>query len=178
MAEIRDRVTYKGKPITLVGEGRVEIGDLVPDVVLAKSMDEDLHLSELRGKVVVLNVIPSVDTPVCSRQTATFEREANQLGDNVRIVSVSMDLPFAIKRWCELQGIKIVITTSDYKYHDLGKKFSLMMRGLGLLARSVFVIDKDGRLAYEEIVPRMEDEPDYGAALLAVRSTSGSKPKA
>ena len=175
MPERKGLVNYKGKPVDLVGDDQIEVGQQVPDIVLSKSMEEDLHLSELRGKVIVLNVVPSIDTPVCSVQTARFEREAAEFSDGVRIVAVSMDLPFAIERWCKQNDIKIVIPTSDYKYHDLGTKFSLQMKGLGLLARSVFVINREGKLTYQEVVKNMEEEPDYEAALLAVRTVVGSK---
>lgn len=172
MIEREGLVTYKGKPITLVGEPDccTKIGSPMPDVRLSISMEEDLNLRSLVGKVVVLNAIPSIDTPVCSKQTSAFFHAIKDLGqDHVRLITVSMDLPFAISRWCDAEGIDGLESTSDYKYQDFGKKFGLLMKGLGLIARSVTVVDRDGILRYQEIVPRMEAEPNYEAALSAVR---------
>jgi len=170
MIEREGLVSYKGKPITLVGENVVEAGEKIPPVKLSKSTDEDLELSELLGKVVVLNAIPSIDTPVCSNQTAKFNEEMGMLDDEGVLVSVSMDLPFAIQRWCRENNISPTHSTSDYKYRDYGKQFSLLMKGLGLLARSVMVVDREGVLRYCEIVKHMEKEPDYGSALAAVKA--------
>jgi len=161
-------VTYKDKPIVLVGEGRVNVGDAAPDFRVSTGMEDDVTLSHYRGKVVVLNVVPSIDTPICQSQTAKFNEAAAKMGEDVVVVTVSMDLPFAIRRWCEQHGVDKIVTASDYKYHDFGKKFSLLMRGLGLLARSVFVIDKGGRLVHQDIVAKMEEEPNYDAAYAAV----------
>jgi thiol peroxidase len=161
-------VTYKGSPIVLVGEGVVKQGDRVPDFTVSKSPADDLHLSDFPDKVVVLNVVPSIDTPICASQTAKFNEAAAKLGEDTQVITISMDLPFAIQRWCEEHGVDLIETTSDYKYHDFGKKFGLLMRGLGLLARSVYVVDKNLRLVYEEIVPQMENEPDYQAAFEAI----------
>ncbi len=166
-------VTYKGKPITLVGEGTVEIGDKSPDFRVSKSMEEDLRLSDFAGNVVVLNVVPSIDTPICASQTARFNEEAAKLGSDVKVVTISMDLPFAIRRWCEEHGVDLIETTSDYKYHEFGKSYSLLMRGLGLLARSVFVLDRQHRLVYRELVPAMENEPNYESAFEAIAKARG-----
>jgi thioredoxin-dependent peroxiredoxin len=173
MPTLEGLVTYKDKPITLVGDGVVNVGDAVPDFRVSKGMEDDLHLSELRGKVVVLNVVPSIDTPICQSQTAKFNEAAAKMGTDVTVVTVSMDLPFAMRRWCEQHGVDLIVTSSDYKYHDFGKKFSLLMRGLGLLARSVFVVDKQGRLVHKDIVANMDHEPNYDAAYAAVAKARG-----
>ncbi len=168
MVTLEGLVTYKGKPITLVGESTVEIGDKAPDFKVSKAMEDDLQLSDFAGKIVVLNVVPSIDTPICASQTAKFNEAAAKLGDDVAVITVSMDLPFAIQRWCEQHGVDLIETTSDYKYHQFGKSFSLLMRGLGLLARSVFVLDGEHRLVHKEIVAVMEEEPNYDAAFTAI----------
>jgi thiol peroxidase len=170
MVERTGLVTFKGKPVTLIGEGKVAVGEKVPDFKVSKSVADDLSISELRGKTVILNVIPSIDTAVCSRQTTTFNQRAASLGTDVAIVTISMDLPFALERWCQTNSVDIIQTTSDYKYQEFCKRFGLLMRGFGLLARSVFVIDKEGVLRYCEIVSEMTEEPDYDAALAAAKA--------
>ena len=173
MITLEGLVTYKGKPITLVGETKVEIGEKAPDFKVSKGMEDDLRLSDFAGKIVVLNVVPSIDTPICASQTAKFNEAAAKLGDDVVVITVSMDLPFAIQRWCEQHGVDLIETTSDYKYHEFGKSFSLLMRGLGLLARSVFVLDSGHQVVYKEIVPVMEEEPNYDAAFAAIEQARG-----
>jgi thioredoxin-dependent peroxiredoxin len=162
-------VTFHGKPITLIGDGEVAVGQTVPDFRVSKSVADDLAISELRGRVVVLNVIPSIDTSVCSKQTETFNTRAAEYRDKVIIVTISMDLPFALERWCRANAADIIVTTSDYKYQEFGRNFGLLMKGFGLLARSVWVIDAKGVLRYSQIVPDMGSEPDYDAALAAVK---------
>ena len=167
-------VKYKGKPIILTGDSTVSVGDKVPAFRLSRSVVEDLEIASLKPRTVVLNVVPSLDTPVCTKQAIRFNREALGLGDGIAIVNVSMDLPFAIQRWCDQHDVQNLETTSDYKYQEFGRAFGIQMRGLGLLARSVFVIDGEGTLRYEQIVPDMGEEPDYDAALVAVRGASAA----
>ena len=161
-------VTHRGNPVTLVGQSEVKVGDKVPNFRLAKSVTEDLEFHQLLGRQVILNVIPSIDTPTSQTQTHRFSQELSELGEDVLLVTISMDLPFALQRWCDARGIANVEPTSDYKYQDFGKKFALLVRGMGWLARSVFVIDRGGILRYVEIVPEVEEEPNYTAALGAV----------
>lgn len=167
---IKDKVTYKGKPIVLQGENELCLGDKIPDLRLAKGMEEDLNLDDLKGMPVAFNVIPSIDTPVCAKSTKIFNDQAGKLAGKAAVVTVSMDLPFAIQRWCQAERVENVHATSDYKYQDFGKNFSVMMRGLGLLARSIWVMDGNRVLQYREIVPKMEDEPDYDKALEAIHN--------
>ncbi len=163
-------VTFRGKPVVLVGEGEALLGSEAPDFTVSRSVDEDVTLSQFRGQVVVINVVPSLDTPVCDKQTTRFNNEASEFGDKAILLTVSMDLPFAQARWCASRDAKNLIAVSDYKHREFGRKYSLLMRGLGLLARSVYVVDADGVLRHAEVVPQMEDEPDYDLALKVTHS--------
>lgn len=161
-------VTFKGTPLTLVGTP-VGVGDRAPDFRARKSLLEDVRFSELGARVVVVTAAPSVDTGVCAMQLRAFNQQAVELGDSVAVVYVTMDLPFALKRFCAAEGIDRVLTLSDSRSREFGDRWGLMMAELGLLARSVFVV-VDGVVTYAEIVPEMTSEPDYIAALAAVRS--------
>jgi thiol peroxidase len=169
MAERSGAVTFKGKPLTLVGS-EVKVGDRAPDFKLVGNDLADIDSSSFRGKVLVLSVAPSLDTPVCATQTRTFNQQAVDLSAEVVILSVSRDLPFALKRFCGAEGIERVITASDYKYRAFGEAYGVYVSELGLLARAVFVLDKDGKAVHAEYVGEVTDEPDYKAALDAVRA--------
>lgn len=169
MAEHAGAVTFKGNPMTLTGEGEAVVGQLAPDALLSKSLVEDCKISDLRGKKVIINVVPSLDTGVCSTQTARFNKEAASLGDDVVILTVSRDLPVAMSRWCEANKAEHIVATSDYKHRDFGAKYGLVVKELGLLARAVFVVDTAGKIAYKELVKEIAEEPNYEAALDAVK---------
>lgn len=169
MAERAGAVTFKGNPFTLVGSGEVAVGQPVPDATLSKSLVEDCKLSDLKGKKVVLSVVPSLDTGVCATQTARFNKEAAGLGDDVVIVAVSRDLPPAQARWCQANTAENIMTVSDYKHHDFGDKFGLVVKELGLLARAVLVLDKEGSIKYMELVKEITTEPNYDNALAALK---------
>ncbi len=170
MADRSGVVTFKGGPLTLVGDADVKVGSAAPDFTVSTSLVEDVTLSSLRGKKVILNVVPSLDTPVCSVQTARFNQEAAKLGDGVVILTISMDLPVAQARWCQAHEATSIRTASDYKHHDFGAKFGLVIKELGLLARAVYVIDATGAVKYAQIVPEVSAEPDYEPALAALHS--------
>ncbi|MCP3059540.1 thiol peroxidase [Myxococcus sp. K38C18041901] len=169
MAEFKDQVTYRGKPVTLEGDRQVQVGDLAPDFTVYKGFYESHRLSELKGQVVVLSVAPSVDTKVCAIQLRMFNQQATQLGPDVKVWYLSLDLPFALNRFSAAEGIQNVAVLSDYKDRDFARKYGLYMKELGLLARSTFVVDREGRVVFREVVPEMMHEPDYDAALEAVR---------
>ena len=116
------------------------------------------------------NDVPSIDTPVCDTMSWRFNEEAAQLPDSVEIYTLSLDLPFAQKRWCGAAGIKRIKLLSDYQERSFGLNYGVLIKELKLLARAVFVIDSAGKIAYQEIVKEVTDEPDYAAALAAVRS--------
>lgn len=169
MAEFTGLVTFKGNPITLVGDA-VEVGQQAPAFTAHKSLVEAVTLADFAGKVVVLSIAPSVDTGVCQQQLRAFNEQATGLGDDVVILYASRDLPFALGRFCGAEGIDNVVTLSDWKEREIGDKFGVYMKELGLLARSTFVIGKDGKVLYKEIVPEMIDEPSYDGAIAAVKA--------
>jgi thiol peroxidase len=160
-------VTLRGDPVTLEGRG-VRVGEVSPDfTVVAKDL-ADRSIADYRGKVVILSVVPSLDTGVCSTQTMRFNERAASLSDDIEIVTVSMDLPFAQARWCGAHDVGQVETLSDYKYLSFARAYGLRIEENGLLARAVYVLDREGVIRYEEIVPELTREPDYDAALAAV----------
>lgn len=161
-------VKMKGNPVTLIGTD-VNVGDTIPEVTLTKNDLSDFSLSSIKGKRAIISVVPSLDTGVCDLQTKRFNKEATNLGDDVTIVTVSVDLPFAQKRWCEATTSEKIIAVSDYKTNEFGKAFGLLIEGLMLLARAVFVIDENGTVQYKELVPEITTEPNYNAALDAVK---------
>ena len=169
MTERANAATFKGTPLTLVGP-EIKVGDQAPHFRLVGNDLSDIDCSSFLGKVRVLSVAPSLDTPVCAAQTRRFNREAVNLSDDVVILSVSLDLPFALSRFCGAEGIERVLTASDYKYRTFGEAYGVYVRELGLLARAVFVIDRDDKVVHAEYVREVTSEPDYAAALKAVRA--------
>ena len=167
MTDPADRVTFQGNPLTLLGES-VGVGDPAPDFVALANDLSEVRLSELRGKIRVLMTVPSLDTPVCDLQVRRFNAEAAALGDDVVFLAVSMDLPFAQARWCGAAEVTNVRTLSVHRDAAVGKAFGVLVRELRLLARSVFVVDREGTIAYKQVVGELTDEPDYAAALAAV----------
>jgi thiol peroxidase len=169
MTERANAVTFKGQPLTLVGP-QVKVGDAAPHFKLVGNDLSDIDCEKLHGKVRVLSVAPSLDTPVCAAQTRHFNKEAVDLSEDVTILSISMDLPFALARFCGAEGIERVVTGSDYKYREFGEAYGVHIRELGLLARAVFVVGKDNKIAHVEYVSEVTHEPNYEAALKAVNS--------
>lgn len=169
MAEERSGlVTLKGNPVTLLGPA-IKPGDDAPDVELLTNDLEPFKLSSLKGKVAVLITVPSLDTQVCDIETKRFNDEAQKLGDGVAVVVISVDLPFAQKRWCGAAGVSAVQTLSDHRDTAFGLAYGVLIQGVRLLARAIFVVDKDGDVRYVQIVPEVAQEPDYAAVLDAVR---------
>ena len=168
MAEERpDVVTLKGNPVTLLGS-EVKVGDKAPDFSSLEALGSPVGLGELEGKVKVFNVIVSVDTPVCDIQTKRFNREAAELGDDVEILTLSMDLPFALSRYRGAEGIDKVRTLSDHKDASFGEAYGVLIKEHRLLARAIFVVDKDNNVVHVEYVPEIASEPDYESAINAV----------
>mgnify|MGYP006787379671 FL=1 len=165
------QVTFKNGPVTLIGN-EVKVGDQAPDFkVLANDLSE-VTLKNSEGKIRLFSVVPSLETGVCDKQTRTFNEAAANLGENVVIYTVSMDLPFAQKRWCGAAGIDNVVTVSDHRDASFGEAYGVHMKELRLLARSIFVVDEAGKVTYVEYVPEGTDHPNYDAAIEAVKALS------
>ncbi|MEG0385175.1 thiol peroxidase [Solibacillus cecembensis] len=165
------QVTFKNGPITLIGN-EVKVGDFAPSFnVLANDLSA-VTLNDSEGKIRLFSVVPSLDTGVCDQQTRKFNEAAAELGDNVIVYTVSMDLPFAQKRWCGAAGIDQVVTVSDHRDASFGEAFGVHIKELRLLTRAVFVVDAAGKVAYVEYVPEATDHPNYEAAIEAVKALS------
>lgn len=166
-------ITFKGNPLPLSGHP-VQVGDPAPAFTLRKGLapDSEYTLASDAGKVRLFNIVPSLDTPVCDVQTRTFNRRAAELGDVV-IVTVSMDLPTAQGRWCGAAGVDKVITASDYFDHSFGATYGLRIEPLGVLARCVLVIDGNGKITYQQLVPEVTSEPNYDEAIAAAKAALG-----
>ena len=163
------KITFQGSPINTIGELPVK-GKIAPDFSLVKGDLSELKLSSLKGKNVVLNIFPSIDTGVCATSVRKFNKDASKLQNTV-ILAISADLPFASGRFCTTEGIENVIPVSVFRSPEFGKEYGLTMTDgplKGLLARAVVVIDKDGNVKYEELVPEIAQEPDYEKAINAI----------
>lgn len=166
--ERRGLVKFQGAPLTLEGI-ELNVGDRAPDFVV---LDNDLNLTGLKnfeGKVKILSVTPSLDTPVCDMQARRFNEEAAKLSSDIVVLNISMDLPFALSRFCATAGIDKVKTFSDHKEASFGNAYGVMIKELRLLARSIFVIDKQDIIRYIQIVPEVTEQPDYEKAIEAAK---------
>jgi thiol peroxidase len=168
MEEYKGIITMQGGPLTLTGS-KVEVGQQAPDFDVVNGELSPVKLSAFAGKICIISAVPSLDTSVCDIQTRRFNEEAGKLGDDVSIVTVSMDLPFAQGRWCGAAGVENLEILSDYQQASFGAAFGVLIKELRLLARSIFVIDKEGVIRYIEIVPELTNEPDYQAAINAAK---------
>ena len=163
------QVTLKGTPVKTSGE-LPAVGHRSPDFTLTKMDLSELGLSELKGKRVVLNIFPSIDTTTCATSVRTFNQRASEMPDTV-ILCISADLPFAQKRFCGAEGLEQVVPVSDFRNKQFGGHYGVtILDGAlrGLLARAVVVLDENGKVIYTELVPEIVNEPDYGAALKAL----------
>ncbi|WP_019154850.1 thiol peroxidase [Robertmurraya massiliosenegalensis] len=161
-------VTFKGNPVTLVGT-EVKVGDKAPSFTVLANDLSPVTLEDSKGHVRLISVVPSIDTGVCDAQTRRFNEEAAKL-DNVKVLTVSVDLPFAQKRWCAAAGIDNVQTVSDHRDLSFGEAYGVVMQELRLLARSVFVIDANDTVTYVEYVSEGTDHPNYEAAIEAAKA--------
>ncbi len=168
MAERNGATTFKGNPLTLLGH-EIKVGDQAPDIEALGNDLSPVKLSAYRGKTVIVSTVPSLDTPVCDMETRRFNKEAAGLGNNVAILTVSMDLPFAQGRWCGAAGIDKVKTLSDHRDAAFGNGFGVLIKELRLLARAIFVIDKQGIVRYIQLVKEMTSEPNYDEVIAAVK---------
>jgi thiol peroxidase len=168
MTERANAATFKGSSLALLGP-EIRAGDQAPEFKLVGNDLADIDSATFHGKVRVLSVAPSLDTPVCATQTRRFNQEAVNVSEDVVILSVSLDLPFALARFCGAEGIERVVTASDYKYRSFGEAYGVYIRELGLLTRAVFVVGRDDKVVHAQYVPEVTNEPDYAAALAAVK---------
>jgi len=168
MERNQDKVTFKGEPVTLLGN-EIKEGDKAPDFTVLDNGLNPKKLSDYKGKVKILSVFPSVDTSVCSKQNRRFNEEAAGLGDDIEILAISNDLPFALGRFCDAEGIDKVTTLSDHKDVDFATKYGFLIEELRLLARGVVVVDQNDKVRYVEYVPEIGNEPDYESALNAAK---------
>ena len=169
MKERTGLITMKGNPLTLVGN-EVKVGEVAPDFVVLDNVLSPAQFSSYRGKICILSSVPSLDTPVCDMETRKFNEEASRLGPDIVILTISMDLPFAQKRWCAAAGVNKVQTLSDHRDASFGTSFGVLIKELRLLARAVFVIDKDDDIRYVEYVKELGMPPSYDGALRALRN--------
>ena len=167
MSDRKGAVTMKGNPLTLTGN-ELKVGQPAPEVTLTANDLSTVNLSSFKGKKTIVLTMPSLDTGICDKETRKFNEEAAKLGNDVKILAVTMDLPFAQKRWCGAAGVNNVLTLSDYKEAALGNSFGVLIKELKLLARTIFVIDSKGNVQYSQIVKEITTEPDYAAVLEAV----------
>jgi len=162
-------VSFKGNPMTLLGMD-VKVGDKAPDFKVVDNAMQPATLDSFRGKIKIISAVPSLDTPVCDMETRRFNQEADRMPDNVVVLTVSMDLPFAQKRWCAAAGVEKVKTLSDFQGRSFGPAYGVLIKELQLLARAVFIVDDQDVVRYVEIVPEIAKEPDYGRILEAVKA--------
>jgi thiol peroxidase len=163
MKERKGVITMKGAPLTLAGNP-VEIGDKAPDFKAVANDLSEVSLTSYHGKVLIIASVPSLDTPVCDLETRRFNQEVAAMG-GVVLLTISMDLPFAQKRWCGATGASTVVTLSDHRDASFGRAYGVLIKELRLLARAIFVVDREGIVRYTEIVKELTNEPDYHAAL-------------
>lgn len=162
-------VTFKQGAVTLLGQ-EVKVGDQAPDFTVLANDLSPVSLKDSEGKIRLFSVVPSLDTGVCDAQTRKFNEIAADLSDDVVIYTVSMDLPFAQKRWCGAAGIDKVQTVSDHREASFGTAYGVHIQELRLLTRAIFVVDATGKVAYVEYVPEATDHPNYDAAIEAVKA--------
>lgn len=171
--ERKEAVTFKGTPLTLVGD-EIREGQKAPDFTVLDNTLAEVRLADLKGKVKLISVTPSLDTPVCDAQARKFNSEAAELGEGVEVLNISMDLPFASKRFCSTAGVENVRTCSDHRDASFGTAYGVLVKELRLLARAVFVIGTDDVVKYAEVVPEMTSEVDFNRAIEAARSLVGA----
>lgn len=162
-------ITFQGKPFHLEG-ALPKVGEKAPDFTLIANDLSPKTLADFAGKVLVLATVPSLDTPVCDLEMRHFNAEAAKLSDKCQIIAISCDLPFAQARWCGAAGAANVCTLSDYMQNGFGKAYGVLIKELLLLARAVFVVDANGILTYEQLVPELTNQPDYAPVLEAVKN--------
>jgi thiol peroxidase len=169
MKERTGIVTFKGNPVTLLGP-EIRVGDKAPDFRVVDGSLAPVTLSDFQGKVKIISSVPSLDTPVCDTETRRFNQEATKLTDKVAVLTISLDLPFAQKRWCAAAGVDRVKVLSDYQDRSFAEAYGVLIKELKLLSRAVFVVGADDVVRYVQHVKEIAMEPDYAAVLGAVKA--------
>jgi len=165
-------VTFKGNPLTLVGEP-VKVGEQARPFTLHSFTDGQMKAitpKDLEGKPTFISVVPSLDTSVCQIQTKKFNVQLSELGSKINALTVSLDLPFAMNRFCGAEDVKNMVSASDYMDRSFGTSWGMLIDELKILARGVFVLDATGKVVYAEQVPEVAQEPNYEAAMAAIKS--------
>lgn len=167
-------VTFKGNPLTLAGEA-VQTGQAAPDFKIHYYKDgmQTLTKASLLGKPTLISVVPSLDTPVCATQTKKFNEQLSGMGDKINALTVSLDLPFAMNRFCGAESISNIQVASDYQDRSFGQNWGMLIEELKILARGVFVLDSEGNVVYAQCVDEVTSEPDYDAAMAALKPLVG-----
>ncbi|MEW6440687.1 MAG: thiol peroxidase [bacterium] len=168
MKERTGGVTLAGNLLTLVGN-EVRVGDPAPDFEVLDNSLAPVRFVSFRGKPCLISSVPSLDTPVCDTETRRFNQDATGLSQELEILTISMDLPFAQKRWCGAAQVNRVRTFSDHRSASFGNAYGVLIKELRLLARAVFVVDRNGVLQYQELVREIASEPDYEAVYKAIQ---------
>lgn len=174
MVSGENTITVHGTPATLLGRP-LKVGDSVPDFRVVDMDFNSIHFSSFRGKVCIISAVPSLDTSVCAAQTQRFNRESKTLPEDIQIMVISNDLPFAQKRFCDVKSIREIPVFSDSVWGEFGASFGVFIKDMGLLARATFVVDRDGIITYKEIVPELSHEINYDAAMAAAREALTEK---
>ncbi len=162
-------VTFKGNPVTLIGSV-LKIGDKAPDFQVVNMNLQPVSLTDYHGKIKIICAVPSLDTPVCDAETRRFNQEAAELDSNIVILTISLDLPFAQKRWCGAADVSSVQVLSDYRERSFGLGYGVLIKELFLLSRSIFVVDSDDIITFIQHVPEITEEPDYKSVIEAAKS--------
>ena len=173
LPERKGIIQRKGIPMTLLGPA-LKVGQKAPDFTVIDTEFNEISLSSYRGKIVVLSSIPSIDTPMCKLQTHRFDEEAKKASKDVVYLTLSVDLPFAQKRWCDAEGVHTTVLLSDFRNRDFAEAYGLLIKERMLLARAVFVIDRDGVIRYIQIVKEQFAEPDYENVLNTLNDVLGA----
>jgi thiol peroxidase len=169
MQERTGIITFKGNPFTLLGP-EIKVGTAAPDFRVVDGTLAPVTLASYAGKVKIISAVPSLDTPVCDTETRRFNQEAAALPEQVVLLTISLDLPFAQKRWCGAAGIDRVQLLSDYQDRSFAEAYGVLIKELKLLTRAIFVIDAANVVRYVQIVPEVTSEPDYAAVIAAAKA--------
>ena len=169
MQERTGIITFKGNPFTLLGP-EIKVGDAAPDFRVVDNALAPVTLASFSGKVKIISAVPSLDTPVCDTETRRFNQAAASLPHNVAVLTISLDLPFAQKRWCGAAGIDRVQVLSDYQDRSFAAAYGLLIKELKLLARAIFIVDAANVVRYIQVVPEVTSEPDYAAVIAAAKA--------